>query len=74
MNIFTWLAKVTWYFETEKHTGYSLYYGESFEDIAKQIDADYGKDAEEVTITLIMDGHFSFGSEELAKLILKEGD
>lgn len=72
--IFTWLAKITWYFDEEKRTDYCLYYGESFEEIAKQIDDDYGKDSVEVTITLIEEGHFSFESEELAKLILEERD
>lgn len=72
MEIFTWLAKVTWWFDEEKRTDYTLYYGNTFEDVAKQIDEDYGKDSEEVTITFIQEGHFSFSSEELAELILKE--
>lgn len=72
MEIFTWLAKVTWWFDGEKTTDYTLYYGNTFEDVAKQIDEDYGKDSEEVTITFIQEGHFSFSSEELAKLILEE--
>lgn len=72
MNIFTWLAKVTWYFDAERRTDYTLYYGNTVEEIGEQIDSDYGKDAEEVTITLIKEGHFNFESEELAELILKE--
>ena len=72
--IYTWLAKVTWWFDEKKITDYTLYYGNTFEDVAKQIDEDYGKDSEEVTITSIQEGHFSFESEELAKLILKEKD
>ena len=72
--IFTWLAKVTWWFDDEKCTDYSLYYGETLEEVAKQIDEDYGKDSEEVTITFIKEGHFSFSNEELAKLILEERD
>ena len=72
MEIYTWLAKVTWWFDEEKRTDYTLYYGNTFEDVAKQIDEDYGKDSEEVTITFIQEGHFSFESEELAKLILEE--
>ena len=71
---FTWLARVTWYFDDEKRTDYSLYYGETLEEVAKQIDEDYGKDSEEVTITLIKEGRFSFESVELAKLILEERD
>lgn len=70
--IFTWLAKVIWYFGNEKRTDYSLYYGETLEEVAKQIDEDYGKDSEEVTITIIQEGHFNFESVELAELILKE--
>lgn len=72
MEIFTWLAKVTWWFDGEKTTDYTLYYGETLEEVAKQIDEDYGKDSEEVTITIIKEGHFNFESEELAKLILEE--
>ena len=72
MNIFTWLAKVTWWCDTEKRTDYSLYYGNTIEEIGEQIDEYYGKDAEEVTITLIKEGHFNFEDEELAELILKE--
>ena len=72
--IFTWLAKVTWWFDDEKRIDYSLYYGETLEDVAKQIDEDYGKASEEVTISLIQEGHLSFESEELAELILKEKD
>lgn len=72
MEVYTWLAKVTWWFDSEKRTDYTLYYGNTIEEIGEQIDSDYGKDAEEVTITLIKEGHFSFESEELAELILKE--
>lgn len=71
---FTWLAKVTWWFDDEKRTDYSLYYGETLEEVAKQIDEDYGKDSEEVTIIFIKEGHFNFESEELSKLILEEKD
>lgn len=71
---FTWLAKVTWWFDDEKRTDYSLYYGETLEEVAKQIDEDYGKDSEEITITFIQEGHFSFSNEGLAKLILGEKD
>lgn len=71
---FTWLVKVTWWFDDEKRTDYSLYYGETLEEVAKQIDEDYGKDSEEVTITFIQEGHFSFSNEGLAKLILGERD
>ena len=74
MEIFTWLAKVTWWFDGEKTTDYTLYYGNTFEDIAKQIDEDYGEDCVEVTITCIKEGHFSFENVELAKLILEEKD
>ena len=74
MEIYTWLAKVTWWFDDEKRIDYSLYYGETLEDVAKQIDEDYGKASEEVTISLIQEGHLSFESEELAELILKEKD
>lgn len=74
MDVFTWLAKVTWWFDEEKRTDYTLYYGNTFEDIAKQIDEEYGKDSVEVTIILIKEGHFSFENEELAELILKEKD
>lgn len=74
METFTWLAKVIWWFDEEKRTDYTLYYGNTFEEVAKQIDEDYGKDSEEVTITLIKEGRFSFESEELAKLILEERD
>lgn len=42
MEIYTWLAKVTWWFDGEKRTDYTLYYGNTFEDVAKQIDEDYG--------------------------------
>lgn len=70
--IYTWLVKVNWWFDSVKHTNYTIYYGKLFEEIAKQIDDDYGDDAEEVTITLIKEGHFDFESEELANLILKE--
>lgn len=72
MNIFTWLAKVTWYFDSEKRTDYTIYYGETFEDIGEQIDSEYGENAEEATITLIKEGHLNFENEELAKLILQE--
>ena len=71
---FTWLARVTWYFDDEKRTDYSLYYGETLEEVAKQVDKDYGKDCVEVTIIFIQEGHFSFESVELAKLILEERD
>lgn len=71
---FTWLARVTWYFDDEKRTNYSLYYGESLEEVAKQIDEDYGKDCIETTIIFIKEGPFNFGNEELAKLILEERD
>lgn len=74
MEIFTWLAKVTWWFDDEKRTDYSLYYGETLEEVAKQIDEDYGKDSEEVTITFIKEGRFNFENEELTKLILEERD
>ena len=74
MEIYTWLARVTWYFDGEKRTDYSLYYGETLEEVAKQIDEDYGKDLEEITIIFIQEGHFSFESVELAKLILEERD
>ena len=72
MEIFTWLARVTWYFDDEKRTDYSLYYGETLEEVAKQIDEDYGKDCVEATIILIQEGHFNFENVELAKLILEE--
>ena len=71
---FTWLAKVTWWFGKEKRTDYSLYYGETLEEIGKQIDEDYGKDCTEATVICIKEGHFSFKNEELAKLILEERD
>ena len=74
MEISTWLARVTWWFDGAKRTDYTLYYGNTFEDIAKQIDEDYGEDCVEVTIILIQEGHFSFSNEELAKLILEERD
>ena len=74
MEIYTWLARVTWYFDDEKRTDYSLYYGNTFEDVAKQIDEDYGKDCVEATIIFIKEGRFSFESVELAKLILEERD
>lgn len=72
MEIFTWLAKVTWWFDEEKRTDYTLYYGKTLEEVAKQIDEDYGEDCVEVTIIFIKEGHFNFESEELAELILKE--
>ena len=72
MEIFTWLAKVTWWFDEEKRTDYTLYYGNTLEEVAKQIDEDYGEDCVEVTIIFIKEGHFSFESEEFAELILKE--
>ena len=72
MEIFTWLAKVTWWFDDEKCIDYSLYYGKTLEEVAKQVDEDYGEDCVEATIIFIKEGHFSFESEELAKLILEE--
>lgn len=72
MEVYTWLAKITWWFDSDKRTDYTLYYGNTLEDIAKQIDEDYGKDSVEVTIALIKEGRFDFESEELAELILKE--
>lgn len=72
MNTFTWLAKVTWWCDTEKRTDYSLCYGNTIEEIGEQIDVYYGKDVVEATITYIKEGYFNFENEELAKLILQE--
>lgn len=72
MNTYTWIAKVTWYFDSEKRTDYSLCYGNTIEEIGEQIDKYYGKDVVEATITYIKEGYFNFENEELAKLILQE--
>lgn len=74
MNIFTWLAKVTFYSESEEKNivEYGIYYGDTLSEISKQLDCYYGNDSIEVTITLIKDGYFVFENEELAKLILQE--
>lgn len=74
MTTFTWLAKVTWWCDTEKRTDYCLCYGNTIEEIGEQIDEYYGEDVTEVTITYIKEGHFNFENEELAKMILQEKD